>query len=344
MAKEKATLRRSSKKLSKRKSKKPDTASSLLPAKKRNRLSAWFELYLKVEAGSAGSNTHKAKTADLARFREYFAEVTGTDIADEWTRSISQSFVKHLLKTRSDRTGRKLAPTTVNRVLATLRNAARWIHGHRPFLAGNPMDRVSDVTTSDPSWKGLPDIAVTRLKSAAEKQLHTANRADQNPIRDQAVLLVLLDTAMRVSELISLDLEQYRGKHIHNVQRKGNKFTDRVFLSKAAKDSLDRYVKEVRGRDDGPLLQSKHGNRLAIQDVARAVERIADAANCHLPKKQHITLTPHVLRHTSLRKMAEKKGVRYAQRMAGHTSPKYIWRYVQPSEDEMEDAIEDLFD
>jgi hypothetical protein len=51
-----------------------------------------------------------------------------------------------------------------------------------------------------------------------------------------------------------------------------------------------------------------------------------------------------VLRHTALRKMAEKKGIRYARQMAGHASNKYIWRYVQPSRIEMEAAVEELFD
>ena len=36
--------------------------------------------------------------------------------------------------------------------------------------------------------------------------------------------------------------------------------------------------------------------------------------------------------------------IRYAQQMAGHVSSKYIWRYVQPSANEIEEAIEDLFD
>ena len=66
--------------------------------------------------------------------------------------------------------------------------------------------------------------------------------------------------------------------------------------------------------------------------------------NTTLPKKERIEVTPHVLRHTALRKMAEKKGIRYAQQMAGHASSKYIWRYVQPSRDDMENAVEELFD
>ena len=185
---------------------------------------------------------------------------------------------------------------------------------------------------------------MTRLKAAAEQRLHVSTRADQNAVRDQALLLILLDTAFRVSELIALDLDQYHGKHFHNVRRKGNNVTPRAFVGKLAKEALDKYIDEVRGDEPGPLFQSKHGNRLAPQNVADALEKIVGQANANLSKKQHISLTPHVLRHTALRKMAEKKGVRYAQQMAGHASSKYIWRYVQPSADEMEEAIEDLFD
>ena len=111
-------------------------AGTLIPNNKRNSLVAWFNLYMGIEAGEPDSNTFKAKQGDLSRFVNYFKHVSGSDHPDQWTRSISQSFMKHLLRTKSERTGKKLAPTTVNRALATLRNTARWIHRQRPFLAG----------------------------------------------------------------------------------------------------------------------------------------------------------------------------------------------------------------
>jgi integrase/recombinase XerD len=297
-----------------------------------------------IEAGDPQSNTFKAKQADLSRFINYFRQVTGSDHPDQWTRSVSQGFMKHLLRAKSERTGNKLAPTTVNRVLATMRNTAKWIHRQRPFVAGYPMDRISDVSTPEPEWRGLSDVDVTRLKAAAEQLVHVHTRADQNAVRDQAILLVMLDTACRVSELIGLNLEQYRGKHFYNVQRKGNNVTDRVFVGQGARDALDRYIAEIRGHGPGPLFQSKRGRRLASQNIADALGRIVAQANSKLAKGECIQMTIHVLRHTALRKMAEKKGIRYAQQMAGHASTKYIWRYVQPSRSEMEDAIEELFD
>ena len=319
-------------------------AATLIPANKQNSLMAWLSLYMTIEAGDPESNTFQAKSQDLSRCMRYFGSATGSDHPDQWTRSISTGFVKHLLKTRSERTGNRLAPSTVNRVLATVRHTARWIHRQRPFLAGFSMERIQDLQTPEPTWKGLSDLEVTRLRSAAEQLLHLNTRANQNPIRDQAMLLVFLGTALRVSEIIALDLEQYRGKHFRNVKRKGAHVSDRVFLPQEARDALDEYVGQVRGREPGPVFQSKNGHRLAPQNVAYALDRIVAQANAKLSKREQITLTPHVLRHTALRKMAEKRGIRYAQQMAGHASSKYIWRYVQPSADDMESAIDELYD
>ena len=115
-------------------------------------------------------------------------------------------------------------------MLATLRHCANWIHFHRPFLAGNPCERVNDLRTEAPEWKGLKDIEVTRLKAAAEQLLHVKRRRNQNPLRDYAILLVLLHTGLRISELLSLELDQYQGKHFVNVRRKGKSVTRKVFL------------------------------------------------------------------------------------------------------------------
>ena len=44
-----------------------------------------------------------------------------------------------------------------------------------------------------------------------------------------------------------------------------------------------------------------------------------------------------------MRWAAKKKGVQYALELAGHSSRQYIWRYVQPTDEQKEQAIEELF-
>ena len=315
----------------------PLLVNAELPGQKQESLVDWMNLYIGLEAGASSDNTFKAKMRDLEGFLVYFRETTGSDHPDQWTRSLTSSFLKQL-----ERTGKK-KPTTINRLLATIRHAASWIHRKRPFLAGNPTDRIAELRVDDPEWKGLTDQDVTRLRSAAEQLLYLKGRLDQNPLRDYAIFLVLLHTGLRVSELLSLDLDQYQGKHFHNVKRKGRKVSRQVFLAKEAREALDRYIHDVRKREPGPLFQSRSRERLARQNVDDILKEIARQASARFPKEHRIRLSAHVLRHTMLRRAAEKYGVQYAMELAGHTSSQYIWRYVKPTDDQKEQALEDLF-
>lgn len=312
------------------------TPLALIPKQARDSLAACFTAYVAVEAGAGSDNTLSAKKRDLQAFLSFFEQATGGDDPDQWTRSLTGDFVKSL-----ERAKRK--PATINRVLATLRHAAGWIEKNRKFIAGNPCDRIADVDTDDPEWRGLSDMEITRLKAAAEQLLRLKTGKGQQPIRDYAIFQVLLRTGLRVSELLRLDFEQYCGKHFVDVKRKGRKVSREIFLAGDAREALDSYVEKVRGKDAGPLFCSKSGARLARQNVDEALKVIAAQANSRLGADQKIKLHAHVLRHTCLRRAAEKHGVQYAMEIAGHTSERYIWRYVQPSKEQKEAALEKLF-
>lgn len=303
---------------------------------RRDDLVTWLNLYLKIEAGANAKNTVAAKTRDLRAFLTFFEITTGGRSVDHWTRSVTGEFLRHL--ERAGRTG-----TTINRVLATLKHCARWIHRQRRFVAGDPTDRVRDLRVDDPDWKGLTAVEVTRLKTAADQLVQLRRRQSQQPRRDLAIFLVLLRTGLRVSELLRLNLDQYEGKHLINVRRKGRAISRSVFLAQEAREALDDYLDDERGHEPGPLFLSRSGSRLARQHVDTALKSIAKQANTRLPKNQQIRIHAHALRHTCLRRAAEKHGVQYAMELSGQSSERYIWRYVKPSNAEKEAALEDLF-
>jgi integrase/recombinase XerD len=310
----------------------------LLPVDRRESLEAWFNLYLTVEE-RLGSNTYKAKDHDLRVFLKHFEDVSHSGNPNHWTPSVTKGFQKALGRGENRR-----KPSTINRTLATLRHCSSWIGRHRPFLAGDPCKGVADLRMDEPSWKGLTDMEVTRLRSAGEQLLKLKTGKKQQAIRDYAIFLVLLHTGLRVSELLALDRDQYEGKHFRQVQRKGNKVSSQVFLPKEPREALDRYLDETMERTAGPLFVSKTGERLQRQNVDDALKSLANQANAQMKSKdQRISLSAHILRHTMLRKVAEKFGVQHAMETAGHTSSNYIWRYIKPSQDEKEKALEDLF-
>jgi integrase/recombinase XerD len=300
-------------------------------------LTAWIRLYGAVEAGANAANTVLAKGRDLGQFMRFFADRVRSDHPDQWTKTVTAAYLRYL----EDDEGKK--PTPVNRVLATLRHCASWIHHRRPFLAGDPCAGVRELVTAEPAWKGLSDVAVMRLRSAAEQLVRLKGRKDQHPFRDRAIFLVLLHTGLRVSELLALDRSQYRGRSFHDVKRKGKVRTAKVFVPPEARDALDAYLTAAGSSPDDPLLTSRSKVRLARQHVDRLLKQLAAQANSRLPADEQVRLSPHVLRHTFLRKVTQRHGVEFAMEAAGHASSKYIWRYVRPADEQRERAFENLF-
>lgn len=296
-------------------------------------LTGWLQLYMELE-GSAGSpNTTEAKERDLAALLNFLRHRGVRDLPDLWTPVVTGAFLAHL------RTQGK-SPLTVNRVLATLRRAATWIDQQRPFLAGPPCARVRNLQTEEPEWKGLTDEEIARLRQAAEEGIRESRGGF--PVRDYALFLVLLHTGLRISELLALDLRQWEGTHLRDVSRKGQVVTRRVFLASDAQALLRRYVEEERGPAPGALFCSRSGKRLVRQNANGILKRLAARAERRGPET--ITISAHVLRHTMLRRVAEKHGVAYAKELSGHVSDYYIWRYVKPSQEDKERALEGLFE
>lgn len=318
--------------------------SEVVPASRRDDLTAWFNLYMATEV-EPDSNTFRAKVGDIRWFLTYFQETTGGFDCDQWTRSVSKSFVTWIQKQKSLRTKNRLAPNTCRRIIDTTKRAAKWIHRQRPFLAGYPFEGLKDLKVDEPDWQGLTDLEVRRMKSAAEQLVHMQTRADQLPRRNYAMLLVLLDSGLRAFELAGLEVGQYERGRLLNIQRKGrDHVTSEVPLSLDAREALDSYMDTERVNEEGPLFQSRNGKAVSQQVIDQVVRRIAAHANSKLPADEHIEVSPHVLRHTSLRKWAEKKGIRYARQISGQVSDRYIWRYTQPSRSETRDAVEDLWE
>jgi integrase/recombinase XerD len=87
---------------------------------------------------------------------------------------------------------------------------------------------------------------------------------------------------------------------------------------------------------------TRTGRKLSRREAYGIIQRIAAQANAHLSEDEKIDVSPHVLQHTFLRKLAETKGVHYAREASGHQSARYIWRYVKPDQQTLADAIDEL--
>ena len=314
----------------------------ILKADSRDSLAAWAGIYFGVHVAGSSRKTEAAKRRDLETFLSFFRQGIGHDLADAWTPSVSRHFQNALAT--SGRAGAPLKATSVNRTMATVRHFGRWLHKQRPLLAGDPLAGVKDLVVDPPDWSGLTDVQIMRLRGACDQRIKLCDRKNQRPLLEAAVFFILLHTGLRAGELSALDLAQYHHRGFHDVLRKGKRVTKKVPLPGEARKWLDRYIDEERGQEGGALLLGRYGNRITAQGVALICSRIAKQASAQLPKGEYVKLTPHMLRHTFLKRVADKHGVHYAQRLSGNVSIREVFRYTKPSDEEIEEDVERLFD
>ena len=118
--------------------------------------------------------------------------------------------------------------------------------------------------------------------------------------RDRTLLLVAVQTGLRVSELIGLhgdDVVLGAGAHVR-CQGKGRKHRSTP-LRKDAVRALKAWLHERRGQPTDPVFPSIRGGSLSRDAVERLVAKHAAAARQSCPSFERKKVTPHTLRHSA---------------------------------------------
>jgi site-specific recombinase XerD len=118
--------------------------------------------------------------------------------------------------------------------------------------------------------------------------------------RDHALLLVLTQTGLRVSELTGLRIQEVHlgaGAHVY-CRGKGRK--DRVTpLTTQTVAVLRSWLAERDGHGADPLFPTRRGGPLSRDAVERLLTKHTTTAAKHCPSLQSKTVSPHVLRHSA---------------------------------------------
>jgi len=207
----------------------------------------------------------------------------------------------------------------------TIRIRMRAIRAFCNFLAreelieASPMDGVEipKVPTRYPEIISLEQ---------ARRFLRAARGSTWTGIRNRAILGTFLDTGVRLSELIGLNLEDVDVLTGTARIRSGKGDKERhVYMGRALLRNMRKWI-EVRGfHEEGtPFFLTKDGNRLDLRNVERIVSRIADRA-----KLGSVRITPHILRHTFATHYIQNGGDPFSlQRILGHSDIKTTMIYV----------------
>jgi integrase/recombinase XerD len=118
--------------------------------------------------------------------------------------------------------------------------------------------------------------------------------------RDRALLLMVIQTGLRVSELTGVrrrDVVLSHGPHVH-CRGKGRKERCTPLTAQTV-TVLRSWLHEHDADPDAPLFPSRRGSRLSTDAVERLVDKYVNIAAEHCPSLGDKRVTPHVLRHST---------------------------------------------
>lgn len=206
-------------------------------------------------------------------------------------------------------------PGTAATYYSRLHAFFNWAQGEG-YIPQSPMSRVKPPVNR-------PDQIQPFSEAPLELLLKAARRSDY-PKRDEALLLFLLDTLCRASEVCSIRMEDVdlAGRQAF-ILGKGNKRRT-VFWSPATGKALWRYLRDRERGPGEPLFVSEKGGELTRSGLRQLMERLGNAA-----KIQGVRCSPHTLRHTGAILLIRSGASAFAlQAMLGHTDLKMTRRYV----------------
>lgn len=261
-----------------------------------------FQDGLWLEEGLS-ENTQKAYVSDIALFAQWLEKQSETPLLAAAAVDIEAYLAKRV------------------RENASLRSSARLISSLRKFYASlirqgmleyDPCVQIKSPHLGKPLPQALTERDVEHLLAAP-------NESDAREQRDRAMLELLYATGLRVTELVSLRLDQVNLRQgVVRVTGKGSK--DRLVpLGEEAVDWIERYL------DDGRrgLLGARQSDDLFITDRGSAMTR---QAFWHLIKRYalragiHKHLSPHTLRHAfATHLLNHGADLRVVQMLLGHS-------------------------
>lgn len=260
--------------------------------------------HLTIERGVA-KNTIAAYKRDLRRYLD-FLNARGIDSIEQIGELVVQDFGEQLVSVGG------LSATSVARVLAGVRGI------HKYWLQEN-------LTNSDPAASVKPPKAPRRLPKAltisqVEALLNAVSGDDPIALRDRAILELLYATGARITEIVSLDLDDLVDPTMLRVLGKGSK--ERIVpVGRYAQTALDAYLVRTRpllavnGKGTPALFLNQRGGRLSRQSAWQIIHDASVAAK--LPGE----ISPHTLRHSFATHLLEGGAdVRVVQELLGHSS------------------------
>ena len=256
-------------------------------------------------------NTLQSYKRDLKQFRKYLEE---NEI--HYNRVKEEDIKNYIAELREN--GKKAS--SISRCIASIRSFYQFVLKNKKVK----VDPTANIQ-SPKIEKRVPSVLTAK---EVELLLEQPKDIDLKGIRDKAMLEFAYATGMRVTEIISLNVEDVNLEEGYVICKNGNKQRN-IPLGTMSLKALKEYIEEARDilvktASEPALFVNINGTRLTRQGFWKIIKFYKEQA--HITKD----ITPHVLRHSFathlLQNGADLKAI---QTMLGHSDISSTQVYMQ---------------
>ncbi len=287
-----------------------------------------FLNFMSVEKGASG-NTVAAYKNDLQQFDSYMTSINGNGKARDWERLERDLIIDYLLSLKR----KNYAEATVARKVAAIKSFFQYLQAEGT-IRGNPAESLASPRVG----RSLPKpLSVTEVDELLEQPM---KRNSPEARRDRAMLELLYATGLRVTELVSLDVDDVNmsGPYVRCMGKGSKERT--IPIHEQAAGAVPDYLNEgravlVKARKENALFVNRRGERLTRQGFWLILKQYAKEANITSP------VTPHTLRHSFATHMLRGGApLRNVQELLGHANISTTQVYTQIANEHVRQVYE----
>ena len=276
-----------------------------------------------------------AKKNDLDTSPEKLEEISIAEIGIDDVRAVNERMILEFLGYTM--TERSNSATTRMRKISALRSFFHYLYKKQGVIDYNPTEDIDPPKKGSTLPKYLTVDEAVMLLEAVQNDTESKTVA-----RDYAIICLFLNTGMRLSELVGLNLESFDSQITQvKVRGKGNK--ERViYINNAARAAVENYLrvrldpKHVRTSEHALFLSGRE-QRISNKTVQWIVYKYLKQAGLRTKG-----MSVHKLRHTAATLMYQsgKVDIRVLKDILGHEQLNTTQIYTHIVARNMEEAVE----
>lgn len=222
---------------------------------------------------------------------------------------------------------KQLSAKTINRKLSSLSKYNQYLIEIGVLI--EEIIQPKHYITIQKSFSSPTDITMRQVEALLK------NVKKNESFRDYAILSIIANSGLRVSEVLSLKINKIdfnRGRA--EVIGKGNKQRE-VILNKVCLELIQEYI-------NGDRKKSKYASSSPYVFVSQKGEKLGYTTIAKICKKYSKVVTSHKLRHRFATETLKngKLDIRQLQQQLGHESLATTEIYTHPSLDDMKESLD----